>query len=342
MGLESITPLGKGDHCNTTPSRCIPPSAPLFTIKESDYLLKQSGVDSSFDRLLKDQWNSAVEAGVMKYDIRRHSLPSRVISSKDYKFIASLIEGRAPGKRRQPDEMLSLRMPFDPLKFNFTKIEPNELLFKVKYGDLEHSVLVNKSPIEFCSSLLVPSLEQCLPQVLTDESLSLAIQVLALSDHQSLRLGFNSLGAMASVNHQHWHIYYFFYKLTIEDLPVKDNVLQGWPIPAIVFELNELSDEHISDVVCRAMKIVTFSINAGIAHNLFLSRTASGSIRLFIWLVEPRFGAKNDLNINPAFCEFSGYFICKTTEMFSNIDETMCVKLLHSVTSKHSQVLHLL
>lgn len=166
MSPEIVTPVQKGeDNFKTTHSKCGSSSVPLFTIKESDYLLKQSGVDSSFDRLLKERWNSAAEAGVMKYNILRHSLPSRVISSKDYKFIASLIEGRAPGKRRQPDEMLSLRMPFDPLKFNFTKIEPNELLFKIKCGDLEHSVLVNKSPIEYCSSLLVPSLEHCLPQV---------------------------------------------------------------------------------------------------------------------------------------------------------------------------------
>lgn len=166
MGPENVTPVKNGDNFNSTPPKCVSSSIPLFTIKESDYLLKQSGVDSTLDRLLKEQWNSAVGAGVMKYNILRHSLPSRVISSKDYKFIASLIEGRAPGKRRQPDEMLSLRMPFDPLKFNFTKIEPNEILFKIKCGDLEHSVIVNKSPIEYCSSLLVPSLEQCLPQVI--------------------------------------------------------------------------------------------------------------------------------------------------------------------------------
>ena len=171
----------------------------------------------------------------------------------------------------------------------------------------------------------------------------IAIQVLALSDHQSLRLGFNSLGAMASVNHQHWHMYYFEYKLSIEDLPVKNYLLQDWSIPAIVFELTELTDDEITEVVRRAMAIIYFCLETGqIAHNLFLSRTGSGSIRLFIWLVEPRFGAKNDLNINPAFCEFSGYFICKTNAMFEKIDETECIKLLHSVTSRHQEVLHLL
>lgn len=179
--------------------------------------------------------------------------------------------------------------------------------------------------------------------MLTEESLRLAIQLLAVSDQPSLRLGFNSLGAMASVNHQHWHLYYFDYKLSIEELPVKNHLLQDWPVPAIVFEMTELSDEEISETVRRVMDIVCFCLDSGqIAHNLFLSRTGTGSIRLFIWLSEPRFGTKNDLNINPAFCEFSGYFICKTPEMFASIDEIQCVKLLLSVTSRHEEVRHLL
>lgn len=151
----------------TVPSTSAVPTSdvPVFSFTENDFIQQQSGINSAFDRLLKKQWTAASEAGVMKYNIVRHSLPSRLIKSTDYSLIASLIEGRAPGKRRQPEEMVSLRMPFDPKKFNFTKIESNELLFKLKCGDSEHSIIVNKSPIEYCSALLVPSLEQCMPQV---------------------------------------------------------------------------------------------------------------------------------------------------------------------------------
>lgn len=177
---------------------------------------------------------------------------------------------------------------------------------------------------------------------MTEDSLRLAIQFLCLSDQQSLRLGFNSAGAMASVNHQHWHIYYFEYKLTVEDLPVKNHLLQNWPIPAIVFELPELNDIAINSVVTKAMKIINFCLDSGqISHNLFLTRTGTGTIRLFIWLVEPRFGKKDEY-INVAFCEFTGFIICSTKEIFSTLDEEDCLKLLLSIHSHHEDVLHLL
>lgn len=330
----------KSSKSNATSSKS---SVPTIVISQSDYIAKQSGLDSSLDRLLKQRWKKALENGAMKYDIIQQPLPSRLIASCRYNFIASLNEGRGPGQRRTPQEMMALRIPFDPSRFNFTKINPNEILFRLKSNDsLVHTVIVNKSPIGYCSSLLVPSLEQCLPQVLTEDSLRLAIQFLCLSDQQSLRLGFNSAGAMASVNHQHWHIYYFEYKLTVEDLPVKNHLLQNWPIPAIVFELPELNDIAINSVVTKAMKIINFCLDSGqISHNLFLTRTGTGTIRLFIWLVEPRFGKKDEY-INVAFCEFTGFIICSTKEIFSTLDEEDCLKLLLSIHSHHEDVLHLL
>ena len=171
----------------------------------------------------------------------------------------------------------------------------------------------------------------------------LAISVLCLSDNQSLRLGFNSLGAMASVNHLHWHLYYLEYKLAIESLPIKNHLLQNWPIPTIVFEISEHNDYAINTVVQKTMKIIKFCLDSGqIGHNLFLTRTSSGTIRLCIWLIEARFGAKNSIYINPAFCEFSGYFICKTEQMFDSIDELTCLHSIQSIRSHHAKVSHLL
>ena len=161
---------------------------------------------------------------------------------------------------------------------------------------------------------------------------------------------------MASVNHQHWHLYYLDRTLAIEVLPIKQYLLQGWPIPAIVFELSSpslSSSDHedqdnllrsdITKMVKQAMAIIYFCLDSGqIAHNLFLTRTPSGSIRLFIWLLEPRFGLKDNLNINCAFCELSGYFIAKTQQLYQQLDELECVRVLLDVISRHEEVLHLL
>lgn len=149
---------------------------------------------------------------------------------------------------------------------------------------------------------------------------------------------------MASVNHLHWHIYYFDHPLTIEALPIVEGLLQGWPIPAVVFEVaDKLGEEDIDQVVDKVMNIVTFCLEDGnIAHNLFVTRSSTDKIRVLLWLVEPIFGSKNDLKINSALCELSGYFICKTQEMFHQIDKDTCVKLLEQRVSLHHLVLHLL
>lgn len=113
---------------------------------------------------------------------------------------------------------------------------------------------------------------------------------------------------------------------------------------AAVFEVaDSVSEEAIDQVVDKVMRIVTFCLEDGnIAHNLFVTRSGAHNIRVLLWLVEPIFGSKNDLMINAALCELSGYFICKTEEMFHAIDEATCVEHLAKRVSLHHRIAHLL
>lgn len=157
---------------------------PLFEFTEADYIAIQCELNSSFDQLLRDRWIAALKAGSMNYSTEPESLPTKLISPNKYRFVAKLLEGRGPGKRRTPETMLNLIVPFQPDKFNFTKVNPKEILFRIKcYNEemktyLEATVLVNKSPIEYCSSLLVPYLERCLPQVIIQYSLKFSLTCL--------------------------------------------------------------------------------------------------------------------------------------------------------------------
>ena len=52
--------------------------------------------------------------------------------------------------------MVSVRQPFDPEKFNFTKVEPDkELVFETQQ-DKEDICIINVSPIEFGHCLFLP------------------------------------------------------------------------------------------------------------------------------------------------------------------------------------------
>ena len=104
--------------------------------------------------------------------------------------------------------MASVRQPFDPEKFNFTKVElAKELVFETQQ-DSEDICIINVSPIEFGHCLFLPHIQRCLPQALTKQAIESALKLMLLSRSKAMKMGFNSLCAYASVNHLHWHLYY--------------------------------------------------------------------------------------------------------------------------------------
>ena len=117
-----------------------------------------------------------------------------------------------PGRftdRRKPENIQKLKQPFDSGKFNFQKVSPKEvrhslcelicclnkrqILFEMreKSRGKEHNlVIVNVSPITYGHVLLVPSVKSGLPQVFTENSIRLAIEAVALSNHRLILVKF--------------------------------------------------------------------------------------------------------------------------------------------------------
>ncbi|CAG2112897.1 unnamed protein product, partial [Medioppia subpectinata] len=305
--------------------------------------------DRPFDRILRQKWSEALaKPNVFRYRVDEHSLTSRALPG-EYSMHAYLNEGRAVA-RRPPQLMASIRQPFDGQRFNFTRIGAEEYLFNVQSSDgqLSGAVIVNQSPIEYCNALLVPRLADCRPQVLTSDGLLLAASLVAMSGRRSLRAGFNSLGAMASVNHQHFHLYYYDHPMLIETLPIStDHRLIGWPIDTLCFETTDLCAESLARLVVRVQRLVDYCLAESIAHNLFVSRSDSvgadrtPGLRLYVWPREPVFGRKDDHVINAAFCEFTGFFMCKSRQMFADMTEESCVQLLAEVKTCCHRLQHL-
>lgn len=72
--------------------------------------------------------------------------------------------------------------------------------------DSPHLVMINVSPIEYGHVLLVPSVLEKLPQLITPATMLLAIQFTIAVDNPYFRLGYNSLGAYATINHLHFQV----------------------------------------------------------------------------------------------------------------------------------------
>lgn len=76
--------------------------------------------------------------------------------------------------------------------------------------------LINNSPLRKYHTLVVPDVKANNPQVMTRECLEVALEIMKSTDDRTIRLGYNSPGALASVNHLHIHLLSLPQKLYIE------------------------------------------------------------------------------------------------------------------------------
>ena len=110
---------------------------------------------------------------------------------------------------------------FDPNRFNFNKAYSKEVLFAFEpasYGDAStfqessrcprspNLVLINVSPIEYGHILLCPRLLDNVPQVMDPSTVLVALHFALEVDNPYMRVGYNSLGAFATINHLHFQV----------------------------------------------------------------------------------------------------------------------------------------
>lgn len=304
---------------------------------------------SRFDRCLCEEWDKAVEAGHFRYKLDIEE--TRIIGSKNY--VAQLNVKRAQ-ERRKPDSINTVNQPFSPATFNFTKIKPAEILFELVKEENDpqqlcngkavgstsvddtskerHLVIINVSPLEYGHVLLVPDVDACLPQILTEHSIKLSLEMMLLSKHRGFRVGFNSLCAFASVNHQHLHAFYLDTELFIESAPV-DHLcgplyeLTCMVAPGFAFQLHDTGVDKLSKIL---FQIADYFQKNEIAHNLYMTRgpvfneerqSDKRTIRVFLWPRKKFIGLKAEEAFNVALVELAGHLPVKVKDLFYELDE---------------------
>ncbi|EPQ15313.1 GDP-D-glucose phosphorylase like protein [Myotis brandtii] len=207
-------------------------------------------------------------------------------------------------QRRRPQNIRSVRQAFDPEEFNFNKIRPGEVLFPLRAG----------------------------------------LEAVLLSSHPGFRVGFNSLGGLASVNHLHLHGYYLPHRLPVEGAPSEPldpggrlHLLQAVPAPGFLFYTRGPGPdlEALISRVCRATDYLTAR---EIAHNLFVTRGAPPGktsfsstltgVRVILWPRKSSFGVKEREAFNVALCELAGHLPVKTPQDFSSLNEAAALALI--------------
>ncbi|XP_023566194.1 GDP-D-glucose phosphorylase 1 isoform X2 [Octodon degus] len=302
---------------------------------------------SRFDSALCSAWRQRMELGLFRYclgELQTQVLPGAV------GFVAQLNVERGV-QRRCPQNIKSVRQAFDPEQFNFNKIRPGEVLFRLHQEPDTHSalpqdilVVINVSPLEWGHVLLVPEPAQQLPQRLLPGVLRAGLEAVLLSSHPGFRVGFNSLGGLASVNHLHLHGYYLAHRLPVEGAPSQPldpgghlHLLQTLPAPGFLFYTSGPGPdlEAVISRVCRATDYLT---DQEIAHNLFVTRgappgkaspcSALTGVRVILWARKSSFGIKEGEAFNVALCELAGHLPVKTAQDFSSLTEAAAVALI--------------
>jgi GDP-D-glucose phosphorylase len=109
-------------------------------------------------------------------------------------------------KRRKPEKFDSITPSFNANEFNFNKIDEREILEIRNVNESPVLFLINNSPLTKYHLLMVPNVKANYPQVMTLECLELGLTVMMNTKDKAIRLGYNSPGALASVNHLHLHM----------------------------------------------------------------------------------------------------------------------------------------
>ncbi|XP_062228810.1 GDP-L-galactose phosphorylase 1-like isoform X2 [Phragmites australis] len=298
------------------------------------------------------EWDDRKARGLFHHDIS--SCETKVLPG-EHKFVATLIEGRDQKKRPTEFGMNQVLQPFDSGKFNFTKVSQKEVIFRfhetkkdsAQYFDdaprtvsaSPSTILINVSPIGYCHVLLTPRIQDCLPQRIDQESFLLAMYVAREARNPFFRVGYNSLGGFATINHLHFQAYYLNIKYPVERATTEKLTTLGngvsifqlvqYPVSGFAFE-GGTGLEDLSDVVS---KICIFLQESNRPFNVLISESGNRVFLLPQCYAEKQLLGKAsqeflDMRINPAIWELSGHLVLKRRKDYDEASETNVCRFL--------------
>ncbi|CAD5116619.1 DgyrCDS5492 [Dimorphilus gyrociliatus] len=277
---------------------------------------------SKFDELLRSRWEERMKVNCFKYSWKK--IKTKVLGGK-YHFVIQLNPDRA-NKRKAT--VTGVSMPFDTSKFHFGKV-----LSSCESPADKHYLIINVNPFDFGHFLIVPNLHMNFPQRLSITGARMGIETILMTNSPAFRVGFNSLGAVASVNHQHLHGWYLNHPLYIETArgrKISKNIFEivDAPIPAIALQKKDLDVMKLAILV---HSITEYLYTNEIAHNLLMTRGTNFEsdeddrriIRIIIWPRKSTFHSTTTAmpKFYAALLEFAGQIPVYNTESFEDITE---------------------
>lgn len=180
----------------------------------------------------------------------------------------------------------------------------------------EVQMIINKSPLTKYHTLICPDVKNNLVQRATLSALSFCVNFMRNIDDGAVRLGYNSPGALASVNHLHFHIVHIPHDLYIDNVELQplagDYVYRlspESPTEAICYVITARDTERVvREKVASLHRLTEWLCDNHLPHNLFITHSHhSDDLRVFVF-VRAKYCVTKDLTaFNVGFCEMVGF-----------------------------------
>jgi len=198
-----------------------------------------------------------------------------------------------------------------------------------------------------------------LPQVIDSDSVALVLKVFNMSNSETLRIGYNSIGAYSSVNHLHFQLFYADDLFTIGKFPIElaekkeffrsnlQNIKDEINTYSVGIIIKELPDYPAKTIVIQPMDTNTdigkiyssLSFAAGAITNILLENNIPHNILMSekgccIYIVPRKYEKdRQDDNMNCSLFEISGLAVCKNKDFYDNLTKEEYEKILKAEAS---------
>lgn len=149
--------------------------------------------ENTFDQIWESEWSRVEKEGLLRYSQPRTN-PNLKMTTHPFRFAFQYLHDRGV-KRRSRVQFDSVNEPFSQERFHFGKVSEREILFQFKNDSRRRGksqsrtvAIVNVSPIEWGHFLLVPDLEDNLPQQLTHRAVTVALEMMNLTQNIHFRV----------------------------------------------------------------------------------------------------------------------------------------------------------
>ncbi|XP_017133794.1 GDP-D-glucose phosphorylase 1 [Drosophila elegans] len=251
-------------------------------------------------------------------------------------------------KRRRPQTIENLNPTFKPTMFNFNKVNAQEVIMTIDdaFGSPEVQMIINKSPITKYHTLICPEVGKNHVQKITRDVLDFCITFMRSIDDKNIRMGYNSPGALASVNHLHFHLLHMPQDLYIDQAPLEELVgghvyrlSRRAPTEAICIVFNkEDNTEQVEEKVDQLHKLAMWMCQNNIPHNLFITQDRrkgkSGDVQVFVFARSEYCVNKDLVDFNVGFCELAGYIPLPDPDKMENLTELQVLYRIRTVTGE--------